>query len=58
MVVLLEPSTNLPSMNKPVLNDDSPLYFGVSHWYEKVLGIVRDREREEGGWGKQEFEVG
>ena len=43
MVVLFEPSTNLPSMYKPVLNDVDPLYFGVSHWYEKTWGMLSDK---------------
>ena len=49
MVVLFEPSTNLPSMYKPVLNDIDPLYFGVSHLYEKTWGMMNNKNREGAG---------
>jgi len=53
MVVLFEPSTNLPSINKPVLNDVDPLYFAVSHWCEKTWGMLSDSNRERCGYSER-----
>jgi len=40
IVVPLEPSTNLPSMNRPVENEVFPLCAAVSNVYSKLGAIV------------------